>query len=56
MMNAILVLAALAASPAAQHEHGPAREFKQRCASCHFVPDTSLAADRAWLGMLKTTA
>ena len=32
------------------------REFTSRCSFCHFVPDTSLRTDRAWLEMVKTTA
>lgn len=28
----------------------------ENCVSCHFVPDRSLAFDRVWLGMLRTTS
>ena len=33
-----------------------ARLFKTRCASCHTVPDTRFATDRAWLGQVLETA
>jgi hypothetical protein len=32
------------------------RTFTSRCTNCHFVPDTTLRTDRAWLAMVKTTA
>lgn len=30
--------------------------FMKRCANCHFVPDPSIERDKAWLGLIKTTA
>ncbi len=30
--------------------------FTQRCVNCHFVPDATIARDRVWTELIKTTA
>ncbi len=35
---------------------GAKKEYTARCASCHFVPDTSVRADKVWLKMIEGTA
>jgi hypothetical protein len=32
------------------------KTWEGRCASCHFVPDTSIDRDKVWLQLIKTTA
>lgn len=33
-----------------------ARLFRERCVTCHVVPDPAFATDRAWLGQIRETA
>ncbi len=53
-MSVLLLVAALLAQDEVIVQ--AKKTFTSRCASCHFVPDTSLRTDRAWLDMVKTTA
>lgn len=53
-MNVIILALALLAQDDKAIAQGK-KEFAARCASCHFIPDTSLRTDRAWLAMIKTT-
>ncbi len=54
--EALLAAALLAAVAGADEVADAGRLFKQRCASCHAIPDRELAGDRAWLGQLPKTA
>lgn len=52
----LLATAILAAVAAADDVEDAGRLFKAQCASCHAIPDSELAGDRAWLGQLPKTA
>lgn len=55
---ALAALAAASGVPAAEGGHGagPGAVFRERCASCHAVPDPALRTDRAWLDQVRRTA
>ena len=36
--------------------HNIAQTFRQQCSSCHTVPDTEFATDRAWLDQVNRTS
>jgi len=52
----IIFVLACAAQSTAQQPKQPAEIFRSQCASCHTVPDTRFATDRAWLEQVKDTA
>ncbi len=43
-------------SPATGKEPAVAEMFRQRCSSCHTVPDPEIRTDRAWLDQVNRTA
>ena len=50
------LLAMAAAAPLARADEPQiAKVFRQRCASCHTVPDASLRGDRAWRDQIDRT-
>lgn len=52
-----LAVLAIADGQEDRTNHAHARQvFAQRCANCHFVPDPEIERDKAWLGLIKTTA
>ncbi len=58
---ALLALAALGTTPGLPAQNKRALDsagqmFRQRCATCHTVPDPSIRTDLAWLDQLNRTA
>jgi len=56
MIRTLLSAALLAAAASAGDLEEAGRLFHGRCASCHTIPDRTLAGDRAWLGQVPRTA
>ena len=55
----ICAIAAIAVADGPKDGGDPAvgkRAFTKSCANCHFVPDPTIERDKAWLGLIKTTA
>jgi hypothetical protein len=61
MLCTVIVMAA-GTVPAQQSGSKPAAKtdvgslFRDRCVTCHSIPDTSIATDRAWLDQIHRTA
>ena len=51
----LLVMAMATASAAKPDTDDAGTLFRKRCASCHEVPDKTLATDRAWLDQIRRT-
>lgn len=56
-MTAAMLLALFWQEPSQEEFIGIGRKvFATQCASCHFVPDTKIPRDKAWLDMIAATA
>ena len=59
LLVALLVTGALLPAPETAHADGdddPAAIFRDRCASCHAIPDPALHTDLAWLDQVNRTS